>query len=193
MFQWGMRKFLVTASAVGLCGLTLAMVAPSPASAAVPSVAVRVGVDSASIKSARAVATAVVAFRAEMNALLASYVANYGDRLSAAELASAKELIAKADSSLVGVQDATALTASLAAAKAPKARVLAAARAAEKAFTTSHDQALAALNQITPILQPKLGLFEAFGAKRDADAKLSKFSQVGVKITSLTKTINASQ
>jgi hypothetical protein len=60
-------------------------------------------------------------------------------------------------------------------------------------YTTSNDQALAALNQITPILQPKLGLFEALSAKRDADAELAKFDVVGTKITALTKTINASR
>jgi hypothetical protein len=52
---------------------------------------------------------------------------------------------------------------------------------------------LAALNQITPLLQPKLGLFEALGAKRDADAELAKFDAVGKKITALTKAINASR
>lgn len=188
-----MRRLLTTTCALALGGALAVTALPASASASVSSVVSRAGVNSASIAGARTIAKAVVSFRADMNALLASYVTNYGDRLSPAELANAKALIAQADSSLTGVQNATANTAALASSGASKSRVLAASRAAEKAFTTSHDQALAALNQITPILQPRLGLFEALGAKRDADSRLAKFSDLGVKISALTKTINASR
>lgn len=188
-----MRRILAAACAVTLTGVTALAVLPSTASASTHSVSIHTGVSPSVVTGARNVAKAVVDFRADMNALLASYLTNYGDRLSAPELVTAKELISKADSSLIGVQNATARTAALAGSGASKARVLSAARAAERAFTTSHDQALAALNQITPILQPKLGLFEALGAKRDADAKLSTFDRVGGKITALTKTISASR
>ncbi len=188
-----MRRILAASCVVTLCGLMVVTAIPVTASAASAVVSARSGVDTVSVTGARNVAKAVVSFRADMNSMLASYLADYGDRLNAAELATAKELVAKADSSLNGVQGATARTSALASSGASKAKVLAASRAAEKAFTTSHDQALAALNQITPILQPKLGLLEAFGAKRDADAKLSNFSAVGAKITALTRTINASQ
>lgn len=188
-----MRRALATTCAVTLCGLLTVTTIPDVAAAATTTVAVRAGVDSASVTGARNVAKSVVSFRADMNAMLASYLADYGSRLSASELATAKQLIAQADSSLNGVQSATARTSLLASSGASKARVLSASRAAERAFTTSHDQALAALNQITPILQPKLGMLEAFGAKRDADAKLSTFAGVGTKITALTKTISASR
>ena len=193
MFHYRMRKFLATTCALMLCGAVAATVLPVAASASDLSGVARAGVNSTSAKGTRNVAKAVVDFRAEMNALLASYLKDYGDRLSATELARAKALIAQADSSLTGVQNATARTAALAAGGASKAQVLAASRAAERAFVTSHDQAVAALNQITPILQPKLGLFEALGAKRDADSKLSKFSEIGAKITALSKTISASR
>ena len=188
-----MRRLLATTCAVALVGGLAVTVFPVSALASAPTVVAGAGVNSVSITAARNVAKSVVDFRREMNAVLAGYVKEYGDRLSASELSTAKGLIAKADSSLNGVQNATALTAALASSGAPKAKVLAASRAAEKAFTTSHDQALAALNQITPILQPKLGLFEALGAKREADALLAKFSAIGTKITALTKTINASR
>lgn len=166
---------------------------PNAASASTVTVSVHAGVSPSSVTAARNVANSVVSFRTEMNAVLANYLRDYGDRLSASELALSKELIAKADSSLDGVQAATARTSTLARSGASKAKVLAASRAAERAFTSSHDQALAALNQITPILQPRLGLFEALGAKRDADAMLAKFATVGTKITALTKTVNASR
>lgn len=166
---------------------------PNAASASSSAVSIRMGVNAASVTGARNVAQAVVSFRAGMNAVLANYLKDYGDRLSDSELNTAKGLIAQADSSLTGVQNATARTSTLAAKGASKAQVLAASRAAEKAYTKSHDQALAALNQITPLLQPKLGLFEALGAKRDADAELAKFDVLGTKITALTKTINASR
>ena len=188
-----MRRLLASSCALTLCGLLAITAVPVTASAATTTVAARSGVDSASVTGARNVAKSVVSFRASMNSMLASYLADYGDRLSASELTTAKGLIAQADSSLNGVQSATARTAALASSGASKAQVLAASRAAEKAYTTSHDNALAALNQITPILQPKLGLLEAFGAKRDADAKLSTFAGVGAKITALTKTISASR
>jgi len=188
-----MRKFLATTCALTLCGGLVSVVIPVNASAGTPTAVALAGVNSASVTGARNVAEAVVSFRAGMNAVLAGYLKNYGDRLSESELSTAKGLIAQADSSLNGVQNATARTATLAAKGASKAQVLAASRAAEKAFTTSHDQALAALNQITPLLQPKLGLFEALAAKRDADAQLAKFDVLGMKITALTKTINASR
>ena len=197
MFQYAMRKFLATTCAVALCGSAAVMTLPASASASTStstsSAVARAGVNSASVTGARNIAKAVVAFRADMNAALASYVTDYGDRLSEPELANAKGLIAQADASLNGVQAATARTSALASSGASKMQVLAASRAAEKAFTQSHNQALAALNQITPILQPKLGLFEALGAKRDADSRLSKFSDLGVKISALTKTINSSR
>ncbi len=188
-----MRRILATACALALVGGITVTALSSSASASAAAVVAPAGVNAASSTAAGNIAKAVVNFRADMNALLASYVTNYGDRLSPADLANAKALIAQADSSLDGVQAATARTAALASSGASKAKVLVAARAAEKAFTTSHDQALAALNQITPILKPKLGLFEALGAKRDSDSKLSAFSDLGVKISALTKTINASR
>ena len=188
-----MRRILVSVCAIALLGSSALIAIPATASASTSTSMARAGVNATSVTGARNIAKAVISFRAEMNALLASYVTNYGDRLSATELANAQALIAQADASLVGVQSATARTSALAGAGATKAQVLAASRAAEKAFTKSQDQALAALNQITPLLQPKLGLFEALGAKRDADAKLSKFSDLGTKISALTKTINASR
>jgi hypothetical protein len=188
-----MRKFLATTCALTLFGGLVSVVAPVTASAATPSLVALAGVNPASVTGARNVAQSVVSFRAGMNAVLASYLKDYGDRLSESELSTAKGLMAQADSSLNGVQNATARTATLAAKGASKAQVLAASRSAEKAFTTSNAQALAALNQITPLLQPKLGLFEALGAKREADAQLAKFDVVGAKITALTKTISASR
>ena len=193
VFQYAMRKFLATTCAVALCGSAALLTLPASASASAPSAVVLAGVNSASATGARNIAKAVVAFRTDMNAVLASYVTDYGNRLSESELANAKALIAQADASVNGVQAATARTSNLASSGASKMQVLSASRAAEKAFTKSHEQALAALNQITPILQPKLGLFEALGAKRDADSRLSKFSDLGVKISALTKTINSSR
>ena len=186
-----MRRILATACVVAVSGVFV--MAVTPALASTPTVSVHAGISPASVTAARNVANSVVTFRAQMNAVLANYLKDYGDRLSASELALSKELIAKADSSLDGIQAATARTSTLASSGASKARVLAASRAAEKSFTTSHDQALAALNQITPILQPKLGLFEALGARRDADDMLAKFATVGTKITALTKTVNTSR
>jgi hypothetical protein len=188
-----MRRILAATCALSLSGLAFAAILPTAASASTSTVTIRMGVNAASVTGARNVAQAVVTFRAGMNAVLVNYLRDYGDRLSDSELSTVKGLIAQADSSLNGVQNATARTAALAAKGASKAQVLAASKAAEKAFATSNAQALAALNQITPILQPKLGLFEALGAKRDADAELAKFDVVGKKITALTKTINASR
>jgi hypothetical protein len=187
-----MRRILAATCALTLSGVAVVAILPTSASASTPTVTI-MGVNAASVTGARNVAQAVVTFRAGMNAVLANYLKDYGDRLSESELSTAKGLIAQADSSLNGVQSATARTATLAAKGASKAQVLAASKAAEKAYTKSHDQALAALNQITPLLQPKLGLFEALGAKRDADAELAKFDVLGTKITALTKTINASR
>jgi hypothetical protein len=188
-----MRRIIAATCAVTLSGLAVIAVPPTAASASSASVSIRMGVSPAVVNGARNVAQSVVSFRAGMNAVLANYLKDYGDRLSEGELSTAKGLIAQADSSLNGVQNATARTAALAAKGASKAQVLAASRAAEKAFAKSQEQALAALNQITPLLQPKLGLFEALGAKREADAQLAKFDVVGAKITALTKTINASR
>lgn len=193
MVQWSMRRIISAACAVAVSGMGVLAIVPTAASASTVSVSARAGVSPSSVTAAKNVANAVVTFRAQMNAVLANYLADYGDRLNASELALSKELIAKADASLDGVQAATARTSTLASSGASKARALAASRAAEKSFTTSHDQALAALNQITPILQPRLGLFEALGAKRDADSMLAKFATVGAKITALTKTVNASR
>jgi hypothetical protein len=57
-----------------------------------------------------------------------------------------------------------------------------AAAAAVTAYQRAYDEALAALTEVQPILQPKLGLFEALDAKADLDARLSEFRGVGDRL-----------
>jgi len=50
------------------------------------------------------------------------------------------------------------------------------------AYQEAYAKALDTLQQVRPILQPKLGLLEAIQAKADMDAQLDQFGQVGALI-----------
>ncbi len=120
-----------------------------------------------------------------MTAQLDDYFREYGDRLSAGERRQMNQLRAQVDRELLALQAKTRITARLEAAKAPAVRRAFAARAAARAFDRAYDRAIAGLEQVQPILQPKLSLFEALGAKSDLDDQLSRFEALGQHIHEL--------
>ena len=86
------------------------------------------------------------------------------------------------DRALHGLQGKTRVTARLEASNAPAAKRRAAARAAARSFDSAYDQAMSGLAKVQPMLQPKLSLFEAFGAKSDLDEQLEQFDELGRRI-----------
>ena len=91
-------------------------------------------------------------------------------------------LRAQVDRALRGLQGKTRMTARLEASNAPAAKRRAAARAAARSFDSAYDQAMSGLATVQPMLQAKLSLFEAFGAKSDLDEQLSQFDALGRRI-----------
>jgi hypothetical protein len=129
-----------------------------------------------------AASAAVSAFQQEMTTALNGYLATYGDRLSPGEQAEVTRLITRVDGQLAALHARTETTARLAATHAPAAKQRAAARRAAQAYDAAHAQAMADLERMLPILQPKLSLFEGLRAKRDVDRVLGDFEDLGTRI-----------
>ena len=130
----------------------------------------------------------VASFRSSMTTQLNSYFTEYGDRLSSTERQQMNALRAQIDRELLALQAKTQITARLAAAQAPPVKRQVAAQAAARAFDSAYASAMAGLDRVQPILQPKLSLFEAFGAKSDLDDQLSQFEALGQHIHQIAGT-----
>ena len=124
----------------------------------------------------------VASFRSSMTTQLDNYFNEYGDRLSSSERQQMNALRGQIDLELLALQAKTQTTARLEASHAPTVKTLSAARAAARAFDASYASAMAGLERVKPILQPKLSLFEAFSAKSDLDDQLSQFEALGQHI-----------
>jgi hypothetical protein len=131
------------------------------------------------------VSSNVAGYRQDLGFMLNSYYSNYGNRLSPAEQEQMTGLITKIDKDLALLQTKTQLSAKLARAHAAAAKQRIAARAAAKFFDVTYAQAMLSLEQVQPILQPKLSLFEALRAKSDVDQSLHAFETLGTQLHAL--------
>ncbi|MDO9486445.1 MAG: hypothetical protein Q7K25_10350 [Actinomycetota bacterium] len=159
-----------------LAGMTfsLALIFIAPALAS--------GAPSASSSPAAQLPREVAEFRKSMTSQLDHYFQDYGDRLSGRERVEMDSLRSQVDQELVALQGKTRITARLESRNASKAALMTAARTAARAFDRTYARAIAGLQRVQPILQPKLSLFEAFGAKSDLDEQLSRFEELGMRI-----------
>lgn len=172
------RPTQVLRRVISAAAISLALLVSTPALAsAAPS--------AASLSAAAQLPGEVASFRSSMTNQLDNYFREYGDRLSAAERKEMNRLRAQVDSELLALQAKTRTTARLEAANAPAIKRAAAAKAAARAFDLAYGRAMAGLERVQPILQPKLSLFEALGAKSDLDDQLSRFDELGQHIHQL--------
>ena len=139
----------------------------------------------ASSLNAGTVSTNVAEFRQDIRGLLNSYYSKYGSRLSPTEQTHMTGLIKQVDTELAIVQSKSQVIAKLSQQQAPKSKQLAAARSAAKAFDTAYSHAMTSLEQVQPLLQPKLSLFEALRAKSDLDQSLQTFETLGTQLHAL--------
>ena len=137
--------------------------------------------------NAGTVSANVAGFRQDIRGLLDSYYATYGSRLSPAEQTNMTGLIKKVDAELAIVQSKSQVLAKLSRQQAPQSKQLAAARSAAKAFDTAYSHAMTSLEQVQPLLQPKLSFFEALRAKSDLDTSLQDFQAVGTQLHALVR------
>lgn len=167
------RPNLVLKRVIGAMAMTVALVTGVP---------LLVNAAPVTSSSAAGLPQEVASFRSSMTGQLDNYFREYGDRLSADERQQMDALRAQVDRELLALQAKTRVTAQREAKKAPAARRGVAARAAARAFDSTYSRAMAGLEKVGPILQPKLSLFEAFRAKSDLDEQLSRFEQLGQHI-----------
>ena len=175
-------------SALVLAALAAALLAGTavPANASVTNTSIQVVSANASnptgIAAAAAAHASATSLRRDVGQLLNRYLADYGDRLSKAELARMRFLAKDADRQLGIVETRTANTERLARAGAPRATVYRSAKAAELAFTKAQESSVTTLDEVQPMLQSKLGLFEALSAKGDLDEQMARYDALGVQI-----------
>lgn len=100
------------------------------------------------VAEATAAHASAATLRRAVGKLLNRYLADYGDRLSKAELARMRFL----------------------------------AKDAELAFTKAQESSVTTLDEVQPMLQSKLGLFEALSAKGDLDEQMARYDALGVQI-----------
>lgn len=174
----GVVSPLVLASvALSLAALAVLITAPSQARAAQVTTAVAA--------STSPITDSVIAFKQQVVSELGQYMNTYDDRLTASENARARAIVTKVGTQLDDIARATARAERLAAAKAPMNSRRSAAQAAVRAFDTGYATSQAALAEMTPILQPKLNLIEALGAKSTFDREMGRFQQLGSRIKAL--------
>ena len=166
-----LRRMIATASV----SLAVALSAPVLAGAA----------EAARTVTAAQLPAEVTTFRQAMTTQLDAYLNTYGDRLNTTERQQMNALRDEVDRELLTLRTATQRTARLAKAHAPAANQRSAARAAARAFDAAYAKAIRVLEQVEPILRPKLSLFEALGAKSDLDAQLERFDELGRHIHGL--------
>lgn len=175
-------------SALVLAALAVALMSgaavPANASAVGPSTSVVSAIPSNPTGLADATAALISAtkLRRAVGKLLNRYLADYGDRLSKAELARMRFLVKDADRQLGIVETRTATTERLARSGAPRAAVYRSAKAAELAFTNAQASSVTTLDEVQPMLQSKLGLFEALSAKGDLDEQMARYDALGAQI-----------
>ncbi len=131
-------------------------------------------------------ASAVKAFRSSMAAQLKDYLSRYGPRLSEAERARIDALILQSDADLARLSSLASATATWER-RRNRARAQRAANAAVTAYETSYARAEAAVNEMTPILQPHLGLFEAVDAKAALDQRMAAYRDLGGQLKDVSK------
>ena len=175
-------------SALVLAALALALMSgaavPANASVVGPSTSVVSANPSnpTGLADATAAHASATTLRRAVGKLLNRYLADYGDRLSKAELARMRFLAKDADRQLGIVETRTAATERLARSGAPRAIVYRSAKAAELAFTKAQESSVTTLDEVQPMLQSKLGLFEALSAKGDLDEQMARYDALGVQI-----------
>lgn len=132
-----------------------------------------------------AVSSSVAGFRQNINAVLTSYYTTYRNRLTPAEQRQMTSLMTQVDRELASLQAKTQVSANLARQHAAKSKQQRAARAAAQSFDIVYSHAMTSLEQVQPILQPKLSLFEALRAKSDLDQSLQTFETLGTQLHAL--------
>lgn len=159
-------------AAAAATALALGGTSPVAWAASAPVPAVR------SATAAGDTASALKSFRSSMSAQLGQYLTTYGPRLAEAERARVDALIAEADADLARLSNLAASTATWER-RGNRPRAQRAARAAVTAFDASYARAEAAVNEMTPILQPHLNLFEALDAKAALDQRMAAYRNLG--------------
>lgn len=178
---------LTTSVALGALALALIAGPANPASAATaagsPTQVVAANPsDPAGVTAAAAAHESASALRRNVGRLLNRYLSDYGGRLSQAEQARMRFLVKDADRQLGIVETRTATTERLARGGASRAAVYRSAKAAELAFTNAQASSDRTLAEVQPMLQSKLGLFEALSAKGNLDEQLARYDALGVQI-----------
>lgn len=123
--------------------------------------------------------------RRETAALLTGYLTQYGDRFTTAENDELRAYQSDADRQLASVVVTTKRLQSLVAARAPRGKVLAAGRAAQRSHERARLAADASYEGARRIMEPRLSLFEGIAAIREYDAMLGRFDELGARIDSV--------
>ena len=126
-----------------------------------------------------------------MSAQLREYLTSYGPRLSASERARVDDLILQSDADLKQLAALSASTATWER-RGNRSRAQRTARAVVAAFDTSYARAEAAVNELTPILQPRLNVFEALDAKAALDQRMAAYRNLGGQLRNVQASLRRS-
>lgn len=131
------------------------------------------------------------ALRTSTAAMIQRYLDEYADRFTEAEATRLTSYKATADRNLSPVVVTTRRLASLIDKGAPRADVLAAARAAQRAHGRARVVAEESYRQARAIVEPKLSLFEGLQALGDYDAMITRFDALGTRLDTIVRTYRA--
>jgi hypothetical protein len=128
--------------------------------------------------------------RQETVAMLNRYLADYGDRVTAAENDQLRAYRTTADRQLATVVVTTRRLQSAVAAGAPRAQVLAAGRAAQRSHERARAAAQTSYEAARRIMEPQLSVFEGIGALRDYSAMMARFDGLRDRIDAVVATVD---
>lgn len=172
--------------AVAAVLITALPIAPASSAAAVtPTLTMA----SASRDAASAVREARL-LRQETVAMLDRYLADYGNRVSAAANDQLRAYRTSADRQLATVVVTARRLQSAVAVGAPRSEILAAGRAAQRSHARARAAAQTSYEGARRIMEPQLSLFEGIGALRDYNAMLGRFDSLGDRIDAVVATVD---
>lgn len=131
------------------------------------------------------------ALRTSTAAMIQRYLDEYADRFTAAEATRLRAYKATADRNLSPVVVTTRRLAALIDSGAPRAEVLVAARAAQRAHARARVVAEDSYRQARAIVEPKLSLFEGLQALGDYDAMITRFDALGARLDAIVRSSRA--
>lgn len=181
------RLAVVAIAALAFGGLAIGGLAAPSATASTPPAAAQLSPARDATEASRAARE----LRTETLAMIQRYIDDYGDRVSAADVARLEQYRVAAQRNLTTLVVTSRRLAALVAQDAPRRDVVAAGRAAQRAHANARVVADRSYNQARAILEPRLSWLEGLRALVDYDEMMGRFNALGTRLDAVVRSYPA--